>query len=207
MINRMPATGAQDPISIFPAANNIYPLQWSSDGKILMYGESNDQEKADIKFHFTDGATEDLLLKPNRASETLARFSPAGDYVAYTSSESGTYEVYVQPFPPTGDRWVVSSGGGEEPVWAPDGKKLYYRNRDIWMEVKIITHPVFTVKERKELFSGPYNNVPGYSYDITPDGQSLVLLKPVTPENTTTRIKVIKNWFQQVKRLAPVDKN
>ena len=206
-IKRMPVTGAQDPTSIFPSTNNIYPHQWSSDGKVLMYGESNDQTEADIKFHFTDGTTEDMLLTPNRATETLARFSPKGDYIAYTSSESGTYEVYVQPFPLTGDRWVVSSGGGEEPVWAPDGEKLYYRNRDTWMEVKIIIQPVFGIKERKELFSGPYNNVPGYSYDITPDGKSFVLLKPVSTESTTTRLKVIKNWFQEVKRVAPADNN
>jgi len=50
------------------------------------------------------------------------------NYIAYSSNESGQFEAYVQPFPPNGSRWTVSSDGGEEPIWSPKGDKLYYRS-------------------------------------------------------------------------------
>ena len=104
----------------------------------------------------------------------------------------------MQPFPPTGERWTISSGGGEEPVWSPNGDKLYYRNGNSWMEVSITTQPAFSIGERRLLFTGLYINVPGFSYDISPDGQKFLLLKPVSQERTANRLKVIKNWFQEV---------
>ena len=148
----MLASGAGNPRQLISKSNYIYPFQWSTDGQILMFGEVTSENGADILFHFTDNSRPDLRLTPNRDAETLARFSPNTDFVCYTSRESGTLEVYVQPFPPTGEeRWMVSSGGGTEPVWSPTGDKIYYRNGTSWMEARIATKPDF----------------PGYSYDIT----------------------------------------
>jgi len=67
----------------------------------------------------------------------------------------------------------------------------------------ILLEPEFTVISRNKLFSGPYINVPGYSYDITPDGQHFIFLNPVSKVQTSTKIKVVKNWFEEVNRLAP----
>jgi serine/threonine-protein kinase len=133
----------------------------------------------------------------------MASFSPKGHFVAYTSSESGQQEVYVQPFPPNGSRWTVSSGGGEEPIWSPNGDKLIYRNGNNWMEVPTTMEPTFSTLTPTLLFSGSYVNVPGYSYDISPDGQRFLLFKPVSNARTATRLKVVKNWFEEVNRLAP----
>ena len=200
-IRAAPASGAKDPKIIIDTT--AFPHDWSHDGQVLMYGKSSAESGADIWFHFVDQSREDLLLTPNRSTETLAKFSPEANYVAYTSSESGEYEVYVQPFPPTGDRWTVSSEGGEEPVWSPNGKKLYYRNTNDWIEVEITTAPVFSIGKRRVLFSEPYMNVPGFSYDISPDGQRFLLLKPVSQERTTTNLRIIKNWFEVINQLTP----
>ena len=56
----------------------------------------------------------------------FGRFSPNGQWVAYTSNEPGQYEVFVQRFPKAGGRWKVSSGGGFQPVWNHNGKELFY---------------------------------------------------------------------------------
>lgn len=55
-----------------------------------------------------------------------AQFSPDGKFVAYASSETGNWEVYISPFPGFGSKWQVSRGGGEEPRWRNDGKELFY---------------------------------------------------------------------------------
>lgn len=197
------ASGSGTPVELISSNINKSPIDWSSDGKVLMYGEPNPASSVDIKFHFLDQEKEDLTLMPNRANEYLSSFSPKDDYVAYTSDESGQSEVYVQPFPPDGNRWTVSSDGGEEPIWSSDEDKLVYRNGNDWLEVQISTEPTFTIGSRKLLFHGPYINVPGYSYDISPDGKRFLLLKPLSNARTSTRLKVIKNWFEEVNRLAP----
>jgi len=135
----------------------------------------------------------------------LVRFFFNSDYVAYTSDESGQSEVYVQPFPPNDNRWTVSSNGGEEPIWSPNGDKLYYRIGNNWMVVTCTLEPTFSAGVPELLFSGPYVNVFGYSYDISPDGQRFLLLRPVSIARTASRLKVVRNWFQELNRLAPTD--
>ncbi len=100
---------------------------------------------------------------PNRGDQLLASFSPNSDYIAYTSGESGQYEVYVQPFPPNGDRWTVSSDGGEELIWS------------------------------------------GWEKTVLLKRQHFLLLGPVSNVQTASRLKVVKNWLEEVKRLAPAE--
>jgi len=201
------ASGSDAPMEIISSNTRIYPIDWSSDGKVFMYGEYNPAASSDIKFHFFNQTREDLVLTPNRATQTLARFSPKNDYVAYTSNESGQFEVYVQPFPPNGDRRIVSTDGGEEPIWSPKGDKLYYRNvnGNNWMVVTCTLEPTFSAGVPELLFSGHYVNVLGYSYDISPDGQHFLLLRPVNNAQTASRLKVVKNLFEELNRLAPTD--
>ena len=201
-INR---SGSDVPIEIISSNTQAWPLDWSSDGKVLVYEDSNPGTSMDIKFHFLDQTKEDLVLMPDRASQVMARFSPKNDYVAYTSNESGQFEVYVQPFPPDGKKWTVSSNGGEEPIWSPKGDKLYYRIGNNWMVVTCTLELTFSAGVPELLFIGPYVNVLGYSYDISPDGQHFLLLRPVSNARTASRLKVVKNWFEELNRLAPTD--
>lgn len=111
----------------------------------------------------------------------------------------------MQPFPPNGDRWIVSSEGGEEPNWSPNGDKFFYRDGNDWLEVPITMEPTFPGGAPTLLFTGPYINVPGYSYDISPDGQRFLLLRPVSNARTATKLKVVKNLFEEINRLAPAE--
>jgi len=73
------------------------------------------------------------------------------------------------------------------------------------MEVRYTLEPTFSAGVPELLFSGPYVNVFGYSYDISPDGQQFLLLRPVSIARATTRLKVVRNWFQEINRLAPAE--
>jgi Tol biopolymer transport system component len=117
-----------------------------------------------------DGAPgQPRLLVGTRFEEGGSALSPDGGWLAYESTESGRYEVYVQPYPgPAG--WVqVSTDGGEGPLWAANGRELFYRNGDKLMAVPIEMKPSFKAGNPRVLFEGPYF-LSGQDFDVSPDG-------------------------------------
>jgi serine/threonine-protein kinase len=146
-----------------------------------------------------DGAPTLFLSTP--FTETAPAFSPDGRWIAYVSDESGQYEVYVRPYPGPGGTWQVSAQGGEEHIWSRDGKELFYRNGNVWMRVDVRLDGRFQAGTPEVVFEGPYVNVGGRSYDITPDGQRFIVLEPVEPATApVTHLTVVLNWFEEVKR-------
>jgi Tol biopolymer transport system component len=123
--------------------------------------------------------------------------------LAYTSDEQGQDEVYAQPHPQTGEKWRISTEGGDEPVWSRSSRELFYRNGRKWMVVSYSTNPKFSVELPKVLFEGDYLNVSGRSYDVSPDGQRFLLLKSSEEPSRQTQLNVVTNWFEEVKRKAP----
>jgi serine/threonine-protein kinase len=128
-------------------------------------------------------------------------FSKDGRWIAYTSSEAGRYEIYVVRRDLTGERQKVSLAGGEEPRWSPRGDRLIYRWGQDWFSVSVprVTGSEFGVAQR--VLSGPFINVADRSHDVGPDGRHLLLLGP--REETTTRLEVITDWMDEVRRKAP----
>jgi serine/threonine-protein kinase len=132
------------------------------------------------------------------------QFSPDGQWISFWSGKSGRGEVYVQRFP-TGELVQVSFGGGEEARWSTKGDELYYRNGAVWMAVPVTTTPTFKAGESRTIFRGPYINVPGFSYDVSPDGQRFLVLQPEdSQEKPITELQVIFNWTEELKRKVPV---
>jgi serine/threonine-protein kinase len=146
-----------------------------------------------------DSAPRPFLSTP--FSDWGARFSPDGKWLAYISDASGRYEVYVRPFPGPGSQWQISTGGGEEPVWSRNGKELFYRNGTQWMVADVRTTSTFSAAPPRLLFTGPYVNVPGLSYDVGPDGRFVLIQGP--SETPITRLNVVLNWFDELRRLVP----
>ena len=70
-----------------------------------------------------------VALARSSFDERSGEFSPDGKWVSYVSDESGRFEVFVQRFPESGQRLQVSSGGGRQPQWRPDGRELFYLAR------------------------------------------------------------------------------
>jgi Tol biopolymer transport system component len=140
-------------------------------------------------------------------NEGAPRFSPDGHWLAYVSDESGRYEVYVQPYPGPGGKWQISTDGGMEPVWNRNGRELFYRSGDKMMAVDIATQPSFTAGKPHMLFEGQYvpTAVLFPNYDVSPDGQRFLMLKPTEQaEAAPTQIVVVQNWFEELKQKVPV---
>jgi len=126
-----------------------------------------------------------------------------GRWIAYTSNETGGNEVYVQRFPELGRKERVSPGGGIDPVWSADGKRLYYRSETTMMVVSMEGGRPRGSAE--SLFEWAYYRPsPGpRSYDVA-DGTPLLVIKP-DAAGDDPKIHVVLNWFDELKRLLPTD--
>jgi hypothetical protein len=114
----------------------------------------------------------------------------------------------VQPYPGPGGKWQISTEGGTEPVWNPNGRELFYRSGDKMMAVEITMRPSFSVGKPKVLFEGPYLPTPVTfpNYDVSPDGQRFLMLKDVGQEQSPAQINVVLNWFEELKQKVPAGK-
>jgi hypothetical protein len=140
-----------------------------------------------------------LLQTP--ADEFGAVFSPDGRWLAYTSNQSGRFEVYVQAFHEGGARWQISSDGGTEPVWGRNGRELFFRNGDKMMAVDVATDPKFHAGKPRLLFEGRYEAYSlTTSYDVAPDGVRFVMVKADQPSPAPMQFNVVLNWYEEIKR-------
>ena len=181
------------------------PASWSPDGQLLAFHDANPTTGNDIwMLRISDRKPQPFLR--TTFNEADPRFSPDGHWIAYMSDESGRYEIYVQPYPGPGGKWQVSTEGGTEPAWNPNGRELFYRSGDKMMAVDITTQPSFSAGKPRMLFEGPYQPTPVTTpnFDVSPDGQRFLMLKPSgSAEAAPTQINVVLNWFEELKRRVP----
>ncbi|UCC97410.1 MAG: PD40 domain-containing protein, partial [Phycisphaerales bacterium] len=186
-----------------------FATSWSHDGRYLAFIEERDDTQLDIWVLDRENGPEAQPFLQEQFNEKAAVFHPQGGWIAYASDEvePGQFEVYVQRFPGGGDKERISTHGGDEPVWDPSGKALYYRGADKMMAVSFETGPEFSASAPKELFSGRYESgrIAG-NYDITPDGKRFIMIKP-EEGSEPTQINVVLNWLEELERLAPAGKD
>ena len=178
------------------------PMSWSPDGRYLLYYETDPVRANDIYIlNMADGRAEPLVTAP--LAQVDALWSPDGRWIAYTSEESGGEEVYVLPFPPTGDRWRVSTAGGADPLWSRDGRELFYRGGGKVMAVDIRTSPRFSAGTPRVLFDDTFAVSPNYmtGYSVAEDGRFL-FAQPVKPDPPTSAVQVALNWFSELRQAA-----
>jgi serine/threonine-protein kinase len=182
-----------------------YPGSWSQDGQLLAFVENTPTTGSDIwVLRMGDRKAQLFLRTP--FNETAPRFSSDGHWLAYVSNESGRNEVYVQPYPGPGVKWQISTEGGTEAVWNPNGRELFYRSGNTMMAVDVTTKPGFSAGKPGILFEGHYQPTLGTTanYDVFPDGQRFLMLKPSeSAEAAPTQINVVLNWFEELKRRVP----
>jgi hypothetical protein len=110
----------------------------------------------------------------------------------------------VRPFPGAGEKYVISNTGGAEPVWAKNGRELFFRNGDRFMVVDISTTPTFTASRPRLMFTvRSQNSVRRTEYDVSPDGRTFVMTDAGEDEGTAEQVMLLQNWFDELKRLAP----
>jgi len=193
----MPSTGGK-PKRLLARPGPQWPDSWSPDDRFLIFEDG------------PGGSSRDLWVLPfgedprplftTRFNERGAEFSRDGQWLAFVSDESGRSEVYVAPFPGPGPKTPVSNNGGLQPVWAKNGRELFYREGDSLMSVPIQLNPLRVAAPRK-LFDFPgalYNSdnfVP--DYDVTKDGRFLAVRRD---RAAVEEIHVVLNWGDELRR-------
>jgi serine/threonine-protein kinase len=204
---RQLADGSGQPELLYVGKYRLLPSCYSRDSKLLVFTEIDPKTRSDIWVLPVDdpGSAEPVIA--TEASEWAPALSPDVRWLAYTSDRDGKFQVYVQPYPAGDKVFQISTDFGEEPIWSPNGDELFYRNGDKWMVVSISTELEFSAGTPQLLFEGPYNNVPGLSYDVAPDGQRFLVLQPQYDDSNVRELHVVTNWFEELKQLAPPDKS
>jgi hypothetical protein len=196
---RQRADGSGEPELLVDA---MWPSDASREGVLSLRGTSQAGPAGILTYDLRDGSLADFVA--TNAREHMARFSPDGRWLAYTSNESGRDEVYVRPYPRTeGVARLVSLNGGAGPVWAPDGATLYYRGAagDI-MAVQTTTSPTFNAGRPQPVFRyvGRFRmSGTDVAYDIHPDGSRFIMVSELDdPTWFASRINIVQNWFAEL---------
>jgi serine/threonine-protein kinase len=199
------ADGLGRPEELFTGPTHRYFVDaWSRDGRFLILDcQTGGGFYTDIDLLPLDGSRKVEGFIEDQFDTRLADLSPDGRWIAYVSNESGTYQVYVQPFPGHGGKWQVSSDGGTEPRWSRDGRRLYYRNRGQLLAASIETRPSFTVGRPQVILVRfhPYINDTGLTYDATIEDQHFVTTLPVN-EDPLQQVAVVLNWGAELREMT-----
>jgi hypothetical protein len=145
--------------------------------------------------------------KQHRVHETKSlefdgQVSPDGKWLAYGSGESGSEEIYVQPFPTPGGKVRVSTDGGGYPRWSKDGRELFYTTGAKVMSVEVQMTPQFRAGIPRELFT--LADRAGL-WDVAPDGKRF-LLEQIPADQGPHTLQGVVNWFEELRRRVPVGK-
>ena len=209
------ADGAGNPQQLFQGKSPLTYPSFSPDGTLVVFGEVNAKGGADI--HILPISVEAGQLRPGKSKLFLhaetnipsAAFSPDGHWLAYSSTKTGVYEVYVRAYPDTGSEWPVSNSGGLLPVWSPNGRELFYRTDD--QRIMVVSYTVRDgefVSDRPRIWSqvrlANWGNA--MNYDLAPDGSRFAVLMPVLDSPTTQEQRghatLVLNFFDDVRQRA-----
>jgi Tol biopolymer transport system component len=172
----------------------------SPDGRYLIYSaDPGHTWEFDLMVRPLEPGGVPIAIAKGAGDQFAGVVSPRGDLLAYSSDESGTFQVYIKRFPSGEGRWQVSTNSGAWPRWNGKGDRLYYVDQNDLMEVEIGGGVVPVLGSPQRLFTrGQTGN--GFrslvaSFDVAPNGR-LVLLKPIGLGVGTTSVAAIQNWYE-----------
>mgnify|MGYP001815533320 CR=1 FL=1 len=199
--------GSDSSDELYRSHHPIFPTSQTPGGEELVFFEFHPETRSDIWVLSADGEAHPWLA--TEFSEGYPRLSPDGRWLAYVSNESGRYEVYVQDYQGAGEKMTVSTDGGYEPLWSPDGRELFYRIGASVMAVSFHTEPVFRSNRPIEIIKGPYVSGATISavattYDVAPDGEHFLMIEG-SEEEGANQLHLVLNWFEVLNRVAPTD--
>lgn len=204
----MPADGTGKPERL-TSGDFHYATGLSPDGAQVVFYQITQTARGDLLTMSLEGDHRVKPLLQTPFDEQEGTISPDGRWIAYESDSSGRNEIYVRPFPAVaGGQWQVSTAGGRRPLWARDGRELFYlATTGALMRVPVEARgtawsagtPVVLFQQRY------YQGVQGRPYDVSPDGRRFLMIKEAGADQGDARpqIIVVQNWTEELKRLVP----
>jgi len=199
-------SGSPEPLKTVDGSQS--PASWGPNGLALL----QQGNPARVWVLPMQGDTKPTVFLESRFTLTYPEFSPDGKLIAYVSNESGTQEVYVQPYPGPGEKVRVSTSGGSEPLWSRNGRELFYRSQTTeaqqYLSAAVTSVSPFRADTPRVMFENKAfdydNTVPIRSWDVSPDGQRFLLLRfaPQT-DKPVTSMRLVLNWTEELKRRVP----
>jgi Tol biopolymer transport system component len=177
------------------------PMDWSRDGRFLLYDSFDPKRGWDIWALPLEGTRTPFAVVQTDFNERLAQFSPDGTWIAYQSDKTGRFEVYVRPFPGPGGDIPVSTDGGAQVRWNPNGQELFY----IAVDDRLMSVPIHISSNGQSVEPGAAVglfattvgstalNTNRQQYLVSPDGRSFVM-NSVPEAASNSLITVILNW-------------
>ena len=173
--------------------------RWSPDQRYLLYEVFSPRTKRDLMFRErrADGSLGDqVAFVQTPADETLAQFSPDGEYVAYSSNESGNYQIYVRDFPQATRKWQISSTSGFVGRWARGGRELLYDDWNRIYAVPVATHRDFTIGKPEVVLK---KISPGRGFEASRDGQRLYTWDRLQNQPPLS-VHIAHHWFEEFRK-------
>jgi Tol biopolymer transport system component len=196
-----PVIGFGNEELLFADAQDKNPMDWSPDGRFLLYRVIDPKSGNDLWALSMDGNRKPVPVVQTNFDENLPQFSPDGKWIAYESNVSGRFEIYIQPFPGQGGQVQVSTNGGAQVRWNRNGKELFY----IALDGRLMAVPIHLVANTQTLEAG--SPIPLFAtrvggalpfpfrqqYVVSSDGQRF-LMNTLADEAPSAPITVILNW-------------
>ncbi len=189
---------------LYRSDDTTWPRSWSGDGEHIAFYVIRPETQRDIWVLAVSGEPEAKPFIETEFNERAPMFSPDGRWIAYVSNFSGNDDVYVRPFPDGDRQYPVSTGGGSEPTWSPDGSEIFYRLGDRMMAVLVSTTEGFEAGEPIALFDGHYatDDISGNQYYDVDPGTGRFLMVKQEDETAPTHFNVVLHWFDELERLV-----
>jgi eukaryotic-like serine/threonine-protein kinase len=208
-----PVDGTDGDERLLTRAKDLRDLRangWSADGKQLLFTEVPQAASAIGQIAIERVSNVKLLVQTAFANDFSA-VSPEGGWMAYQSNLSGRMEIYVERYPELGNRQLISAGGGRLPLWSREGRELFFSNLEgrQMLAVPVQSGTTLVAGRPQVLFEFAMvaPDAGTRRYDIAPDGRFLMIRSGQAEAggDTAPQIVVVQNWFEELKRLAPVN--
>ena len=217
----MRSDGAGQPQLLVKGTSGVMPHSFTPDGKRLAFreigaGTGNDLWTMPVENDSTGGLRggKPEMFLGTQFNEDNPAFSRDGRWLAYTSNEGGTPQIFVRAFPDRGGKWQISDSGGRYPEWSRNGRELFFRNDDGQIAVAAYTVKgdsfvadkprIWSEKRLANAFNG------GSNYNLAPDGKRAVVFAPVgvpAAQQAQNHVIFLENFFDELRRKVPVGRS